>query len=136
MSFLDKFKKNKKGKKASLPEAKVEAVEKQTRKPLVKSLPVTELSFYKVLLRPLISEKAASAESRGIYSFIVNKQANKFQIKQAIAAHYHVQPLKVRVINLSGKWVRQGRSLGRRSDWKKAIVTLAPGQSISIHEGV
>jgi len=91
---------------------------------------------YKALLQSLISEKAAVAESLGSYTFKVQKDVNKIQIKQAVAAVYKVNPVKVRVMNVEGKHVRFGRKTGKRSDWKKAIVTLAKGQSINIHEGV
>ncbi|KKQ27111.1 MAG: 50S ribosomal protein L23 [Candidatus Magasanikbacteria bacterium GW2011_GWC2_37_14] len=91
---------------------------------------------YKALLKSIVSEKAAIAESHGSYTFKVNKDINKIQIKQAVASVYKVKPIKVRIINVDGKSVRTGRKTGRRSDWKKAIVTLAKGQSISIHEGV
>jgi len=90
----------------------------------------------KVLLRPLVTEKAAIAGSRNQYGFIVAKDATKTGIKKAIESIYGVKPLAVNVINVSGKEVRFGRSLGRRSDYKKALVTLPQGKSINIHEGV
>ncbi len=91
---------------------------------------------YRILLQPVISEKAAVAESQGVYTFMVNKRSTKIDIKNAIKQVYNVLPLKVRVINKEGKGVRFGRNSGRKSDWKKAIITLAKGQTISIHEGV
>lgn len=91
---------------------------------------------YRVLLRPLITEKAAVMESLNKYTFAVHRLANKFQIKQAIKEVYGVAPMAVQVINAPGKKVRFGKHQGRRSDYKKAIVTLPVGKSISIHEGV
>lgn len=91
---------------------------------------------YRVLLRPLITEKAAVMESLNKYTFAVHRLANKFQIKQAIQEVYGVAPIAVQVINAPGKNVRFGKNKGRRSDYKKAIVTLPAGKSISIHEGV
>jgi|SRR3989339_1626242 len=91
---------------------------------------------YQVLLKPIVSEKATIAEARGVYAFQVANLATKSQIKEAIRNVYGVKPLKVRVMNLEGKISRHGRSVGRRSDWKKALVTLPSGQTINIHEGV
>jgi large subunit ribosomal protein L23 len=90
----------------------------------------------KVLLRPLVTEKAAIAGSHNQYGFIVAKNATKTGIKKAVEGVYGVKPLAVNVINVSGKEVRFGRSLGRRSDYKKALVTLPQGKTINIHEGV
>jgi len=90
----------------------------------------------KVLVRPLISEKAAIAETNGVYTFVVLESASKIDIRNAIKQVYGVEPKKVRVMNMEGKAKRYGRSRGRRSAWKKAIATLPKGQSISIHEGV
>mgnify|MGYP001619992860 CR=1 FL=1 len=152
MGFLDRFKKDKrkqvapKTAKVVMPEKKAEAkkealkekiAEKQQEKKEVTERIAGKADLgYGILLHPLLSEKAASAESRGVYTFIVGKNANKIQIKQAIAAVYKVKPVKIRVVNINGKITRQGRSSGRRSDWKKAIITLSKGQSINIHEGV
>jgi large subunit ribosomal protein L23 len=91
---------------------------------------------YKVLVRPIISEKAASSESNGVYTFVVAINANKIEIKKAIKQVYGIMPKKVRVMNMEGKRKRFGRRFGRRNDWKKAIITLPKGQSINIHEGV
>ena len=90
----------------------------------------------KVLIRPFISEKAAIAETNGVYTFVVVDTATKIEIRNAVKQVYGVEPKKVRVMNMEGKAKRYGRNRGRRSDWKKAIVTLPKGQSISIHEGV
>ena len=91
---------------------------------------------YKILVRPLITEKAAVAESVNKYSFVVSKFATKAQIKQAISQAYGVMPRSVNVINVDGRRVRFGKGYGRRGDYRKAIITLPSGKSISIHEGV
>jgi large subunit ribosomal protein L23 len=70
------------------------------------------------------------------YSFVVQKDANKNQIMQAVQELYGVKPVSVNMINVDGRRVRFGRSMGRRSDYKKAIVTLPKGKAITIHEGV
>ena len=57
-------------------------------------------------------------------------------IKQAVKEIYGVVPLKVRIMNYEGKATRFGRTPGRKSDWKKALVTLPKGQSMKLHEGV
>lgn len=91
---------------------------------------------YKILVRPLVSEKAAIAESQNVYTFVVSNKATKIDIKNTIKQVYNVAPIKVRIVNMEGKDVRFGRNLGIRKDWKKAMVTLPKGQSINIHEGV
>lgn len=154
MGFLDRFKKDKRKQVApktakaimseknnevsvgtSLPNLSTQE-KKQGKKEVVEKIAGKADIGYGILLHPLLSEKAASAESRGVYTFIVGRKANKIQIKHAIASVYKVRPVKIRVVNINGKISRHGRSLGRRSDWKKAIITLPKGQSISIHEGV
>lgn len=89
-----------------------------------------------VLIRPLISERSATAESFGAYTFVVANSATKHAVREAIFSTYGVRPIKVRVMNVEGKILRSGKHEGRRSDWKKAIVTLKKGDSIHIHEGV
>ena len=78
----------------------------------------------------------AVAQGLNKYSFIVRRDSTKGQIKKAILEVYGVNPKSVNMINVSGRWVRFGRSFGRRSDYKKAVVTLPAGKSIAVHEGV
>ena len=89
-----------------------------------------------ILLAPLVSEKATGAEKTGAYTFKVAKRATKTEIKNAIKAVYGTQPLSVRTMMFQGKNMRFGGNHGKRSDWKKAVVTLPKGTIISIHEGV
>ena len=89
-----------------------------------------------VIVRPWVTEKNARGESTGKYCFLVDRNAGKDQVKLAIMAEYKVKPIAVNIINVAGKTVRFGRSMGRRSDYKKAVVTLPKGKTISIHEGV
>ena len=91
---------------------------------------------FKILIKPLITEKSAIAESKNKYSFIVIKSANKNQIKTAIFEVYGVKPSQVNVANIEGRRVRFGRSMGKRNDYKKAIITLPEGKTIDIHSGV
>lgn len=91
---------------------------------------------YKVLVKPLVTEKSAIAESKNKYSFVVSRNANKNQVREAVAEIYGVRAVKVNIINTDGRPMRFGRSMGRRSDYKKAIVTLPAGSTIDIHAGV
>lgn len=93
-------------------------------------------AFAGTLLHPHITEKAADLASRGVYVFVVNKKATRVDVGAAVKAIYGVQPTSVRVINMDGKRVRFGRFNGRRSDWKKAMVTLPTGTTIDVHQGV
>ena len=91
---------------------------------------------FRILIKPLVTEKSAIAESMGKYSFVVAQAATKDQVKTAVAEIYGVKPISVNVSNVDGRPVRFGRSLGRRSDYKKAVVTLPAGKTIDIHAGV
>lgn len=90
----------------------------------------------KILVRSLITEKSAVAQGLNKYSFAVKRTATKNQVKQAVLEAYGVTPTRINLINVSGRAVRFGRLSGRRSDYKKAVVTLPPGKSIAVHEGV
>ena len=111
------------------------AAEAPAKKAPAKKAKVVSLSK-DVLVRPYVSEKAVMSEAKGVYTFVVTKDATKIDVKKAVKAQYGVLPKTVRMMNMDGKKVRFGRFYGRRSDWKKAVVTVPKGQSISIHEGV
>lgn len=88
-----------------------------------------------VIRRPLITERATQLqEANGKYSFEVDRRANKIDVKRAVEAMFDVQVTKINTTSVRGKVKRLGRFVGRRSNWKKAIVTLAAGQSIDIFE--
>lgn len=87
-----------------------------------------------ILLRPLVTEKSTALMEQGKYVFKVAKAANKIQIAKAVAEIFNVKVVAVNTINMSGKVKRVGRNVGRRSDYKKAIVTLAPGETIQFFE--
>ena len=91
-----------------------------------------------LIRRPLITEKATRLkEASNTICFEVAPGANKLQIARAVTALFGVKVAEVRVANRRGKWKRMGRYIGRRKDWKKAYVKLAPGEkSIEFFEGV
>ena len=90
-----------------------------------------------IVLEPIVTEKSTIArELYNKYSFKVIPGATKPQIANAIEQIFEVKVLKVHTINMDGKVKRLGRNLGRRSAWKKAIVTLAEGDSVDFFEGV
>ena len=70
------------------------------------------------------------------YAFIVAKDANKIEIRQAVQALFGVRVTDVRTANYRGKWRRVGRSIGKRPSYKKAVVKLAAGEQIDVYEGV
>lgn len=121
-------------KKEKTEKIKVKTEEKKVE---VKQLEKTgNGNAYKVLLKPLVTEKSAVMGSLNKYAFLVHKDTNKNEISKAVKAVYGVKPIAVNVINSQGRSVRFGRAMGRRSDFKKAIVTLAKGDTITVHEGV
>ncbi len=89
-----------------------------------------------IILKPLISEKAVAAMGEGKYAFKVRLDANKTQIADAIEEIFGVTVLGVSTMRQHGKVRRQGKFIGRRSDWKKAIVQLKEGDSIKVFEGL
>lgn len=91
---------------------------------------------YQVIVRPLITEKATILAGDNKYAFEVDPQANKNQIRDAVAIAFNVRVAKVNTMNVRGKSRRVGRRYSRARDWKKAIVTLAEGDKIQLFEGV
>jgi len=91
--------------------------------------------LYEVLRRPLITEKSTVLQAEGKYAFEVDKAATKPQIKQAVEKAFKVEVTGVNVIGMPGKARRFGRRQLSPHPWKKAIVTLKPGDSIQYFEG-
>lgn len=89
-----------------------------------------------LLVKPHISEKAATLADRGIYVFDVPLSANKIEIRKAVEAAYQVHVVSVRTQRGIGKVVKRGKVAGRRSAWKKALVELKHGETIALVEGV
>lgn len=83
-----------------------------------------------ILIRPLITEKSTELMSEGKYVFKVAKAANKIEIANAVKEIFNVKVEKVNTVNVKGKTKRVGRNVGKRPDYKKAIVKLAPGETI------
>ncbi|MBI4598707.1 50S ribosomal protein L23 [Candidatus Uhrbacteria bacterium] len=163
MGFLDRFKKQKEqevegGKVMERPETSsatadvpVQSSGKDARRRVAKhptaSASVTPVTDRKsqalvpsgladVLLRPVVTEKAAAQSSLGQYAFVVQNHATRVQVRQAIKAVYGVTPMSVRMQNMRREPVRFGRIRGMQKAWKKAIVSVPKGQTLKIHEGV
>jgi large subunit ribosomal protein L23 len=94
------------------------------------------VNSFDVLRRPVITEKSTNLQEQGRYSFEVAPRASKLQIKRAVEEAFSVKVLGVNTMNVKGKRKRFGPRETSRRSWKKAIVTLAPGNSITIFEGV
>ncbi len=95
-----------------------------------------EIHPYQVILRPLITEKATILAGEKKYAFEVDRRANKNQVRQAVQVAFDVHVLKVNTMNVRGKTRRVGRRQSHTRSWKKAIVTLAEGETIQLFEGV
>jgi large subunit ribosomal protein L23 len=88
-----------------------------------------------VVLKPVVSEKSYDLiQDNNTYTFVVDKRSNKTEIKQAVQSIFDVRVVSVNTINRKGKQKRTGWVVGRRADSKRALVTLAVGESIDIFE--
>jgi large subunit ribosomal protein L23 len=87
-----------------------------------------------VIIRPVVSEKSYAGLELNTYTFLVDKRANKTEIKEAIQRIWNVRVTSVRTLNRKGKVKRRRFTKGKRADEKRAIVTLAEGDSIEIFE--
>ncbi len=94
------------------------------------------MHLYEVLRRPLITEKNTMLQAQGKYAFEIARESNKQQIKQAVEKAFKVKVLAVNVMTVPGKTRRVGRQQVLTQSWKKAIVTLKPGDKIEFFEGV
>ncbi len=92
--------------------------------------------MYDVVLRPVVTEKSTQGSENNQVTFRVARRATKPEIKQAVEGLFGVKVTKVNTLNMRGKVKRFRGRLGKRADYKKAIVTLAEGQSIDVSAGV
>ncbi|MCA6070599.1 MAG: 50S ribosomal protein L23 [Endomicrobium sp.] len=90
-----------------------------------------------IIKRPIVTEKATLLKEKdNKYTFVVNRDANKFQIKQAVESLFNVKVESVHTSNYAGKSKRMGAHSGYKSDWKKAMVKLGAGQEIQMVDEV
>ena len=95
-----------------------------------------DLNAFRILLKPLITEKATEVGALNKYEFLVSPSATRSQIAEMIEKIYGVSPSKVNIVKSLGKKVRHGKKFGTTKNKKKAIVTLFAGDKIEIYEGV
>ena len=92
---------------------------------------------YEIIKRQLITEKTSiQKEVSNQGSFEVERKSNRVEIKRSIEKIFNVKVIGLQTMQVKGKKKRRGRIVGRRRDWKKAIVTLGPGERIDFFEGV
>ena len=94
------------------------------------------LTSHDIIRKPVITEKTMTAMAENKYTFIVHINANKSQIKRAVEEVFDVKVDNVQTIRTMGKTKRMGVHVGKRADYKKAIVTLAEGSTIEFFEGM
>lgn len=104
----------------------------ETSKKLEPAKKVTDLKSGGILISPITAEKALSGQSLNQYVFKVVSSANKIEVAKAVAKTYNVKAVSVNIINIPKKAKRVGRTLGFKAGYKKAVITLAKGQSIEI----
>ncbi|MGB9592801.1 MAG: 50S ribosomal protein L23 [Anaerolineae bacterium] len=95
------------------------------------------MNIYEVLRRPVLTEKSDVMREQSKYTFEVDRRATKIMVKQAVEAAFNVKVVDVNIINVPATMGRYGRrKVISQPAWKKAIVTLAPGDKITFFEGV
>ena len=93
------------------------------------------MNIYSVIKKPHVTEKTSlGGESTNTVAIVVDRDANKIEIKQAVESLFKVKVDDVRTVNVAGKVTRVGRNFGKKSNWKKAYVTLKQGQSLDFFE--
>lgn len=96
------------------------------------------MHIYEILKRPIVTEKTMIAtDEQNRVTFEVDLRANKLQVKEAVATAFKVNVVDVHILMMPAKTPRRGKQIRiRQTKWKKAVVTLAPGSSIQLFEGV
>ena len=93
------------------------------------------MNIYSVIKKPHVTEKTSlGSDANNTVAIVVDKAANKIEIKQAVENLFKVKVSDVRTVTVAGKVKRAGKTYGKRSNWKKAYVTLQEGQSIDFFE--
>lgn len=93
------------------------------------------MNIYSVIKKPHVTEKTSlGGDTTNTVAIVVDRDANKIEIKQAVEGLFKVKVADVRTVNVAGKVKRSGRNFGKRSNWKKAYVTLQKGQSLDFFE--
>jgi len=92
--------------------------------------------YYDIIKSPLITEKTTiQKEASNQVSFKISRKTNRVEVKMAVENIFNVKVAGVRTMRVKGKTKQRGRIIGKRKDWKKAIVTLMPGERIDFFEG-
>jgi large subunit ribosomal protein L23 len=95
------------------------------------------MNIHQVIREPHITEKGSlQKEASNQITFKVDRNANKVEIRRAVESLLKTKVVSVKTMNMQGKKRRLGRNVGKRPDWKKAVVRLAPGENIEFFEGV
>ncbi|MFO8088329.1 MAG: 50S ribosomal protein L23 [Desulfatiglandaceae bacterium] len=95
------------------------------------------MDIYQIIKEPRITEKSTvQKESSNQVTFKVHPGANKIEVRKAVEKLLKTKVVDVRTMNVRGKSRRMGRNLGKRPDWKKAVVRLAPGEKVEFFEGM
>lgn len=95
---------------------------------------MSQARLFDILVAPVISEKSTAAQEKNTLVFKVLKDATKEEIKAAVETLFNVKVEAVRTLNFQGKVRRTARGFGKRSDWKKAYVTLPEGTQLDVEE--
>lgn len=93
------------------------------------------MNYEDVLIRPVLSEMATELREQNKYTFVVRSDANKFQIKEAVRRLFNVKVIDCTTLNVPGKTKRLRGRPGKTASYKKAVVRLAPGETIKVFEG-
>jgi large subunit ribosomal protein L23 len=94
------------------------------------------MKYYDIIRGPLVTEKTTSQKNLNQITFRVDRRANRVEIKDAVEKNFNIRVQQVRTIQVKGKVKQRGRIIGKKKDWKKAIITLMPGYKIDFFEGV
>ena len=94
------------------------------------------IAYEDILIEPILSEKATALRDQNKYVFKVRRDADKIAIREAVRRLFNVKVVSCTTVNVPGKTKRTRTGVGKTASWKKAIVRLAPGETIKVFEGV